>query len=1242
MATCRHPLRGFVRWIATVPRVRGLTRGYMPPPAPRVRAMGCPLFQGFAPRTTNQRIASSPIGSKYPTIVGIICPRIATLCGPGDLMLDPLVGVIRSGHPIRRFRHACLLSVVLLILPLPPLSAYPRSYVSTERDLDAAQDSNATPVLESGKPLKRELSGGETHVYQLALMTGQYARLTVDQQGINAAVAASDQNGKTIIIADTAGIGDAESFSLVAEASASFRVEVRSPDKSAPGGRYVITVTELRAATEQDTHRVNAERAAAEGMLLYSQQRTESRRKALEKYQVSLSLWQSAKDPSEASNALYMIGLIYNGLGEYRKALEAGDQGLLLARDARDRRREAYLLNTIANSYYALGDGVKAFDFYGRALTLSRSEKDRVGEVMTLSNLGMAYGSTGEPHKALDHFNQVLSIVNVLGDRGKEATTLGNLCSIQTSLGEYKKALDSCNRSLSLKRELNDRLGEAATHGNVGVIHFSSGEYQKSLDSHTRSLNIHKDLGNSQGEAIALNNIGLVYATLGEYEKAIGYYDQALQPLRKADDKRRIATALNNIAVSYAKLSDYQKALEKHLQVLSLHHDAGNKEGEAITLNNIANCYQNLGEKPKALDYYSQAVALHRTVANPRLLATALRNIGDLQRQSGEYQKALDYFNEGLQISRDIGDRNNEAGILVLVASIERDRGNLAAARQRIEEALAAFESLRISVKSHQLRASFLATVRKNYGFEIDVLMRLHKQRPSEGFDAAALEASERCRARSLLELLGEAQTEIRQGVDPALIDREVMLRQIISDKAERQMRMLSGQHTQEQASGAAKEIDALTTEYDQVQGRIRETSPRYAALTRPVPLGAKTIQQQVLDDDTLLLEYALGEEKSFLWAVTPASIKSVELPKRSEIEQAARRVYELSTARNKQVPKETIEQRRLRLERADVEYLAASSALGKMILGPIAAELKNKRLLIVSDGILQYVPFAALPNPLAADAHPLILDNEIVSLPSASVLAVIRQETANRKPAGKALAVLADPVFSTSDPRVHSSSSQVAATIEPASAAEDAKRSAAESGVVDLDRLRFSRQEADEIARLAAEKARLKAVDFAANRPLATSGELGDYRIVHLASHALINNEHPELSGVVLSLVDQQGRPQNGFLRLYDIYNLKLAADLVVLSACQTALGKEINGEGIVGITRGFMYAGAPRVVASLWRIDDRATAELMKRFYGAMFGDGLTPAQALRAAQISMWKDKRWQSPYYWAAFTLQGEWK
>ncbi len=187
-----------------------------------------------------------------------------------------------------------------------------------------------------------------------------------------------------------------------------------------------------------------------------------------------------------------------------------------------------------------------------------------------------------------------------------------------------------------------------------------------------------------------------------------------------------------------------------------------------------------------------------------------------------------------------------------------------------------------------------------------------------------------------------------------------------------------------------------------------------------------------------------------------------------------------------------------------------------------------------------------------------------------------------------------------------------------------------------------FSRREADEITGLAGARASFKALDFAANRATALGSNLSQYRIIHFATHGLLNSQHPELSGIVLSLVDKEGLPQDGFLRLHDIYNLKLAADLVVLSACKTGLGKEIKGEGLVGLTRGFLYAGAPRVVASLWKVDDRATAELMKLFYQRMLRDSLRPAAALRKAQIDMWKQPRWAAPYYWAGFTLQGEWK
>jgi len=811
-----------------------------------------------------------------------------------------------------------------------------------------------------------------------------------------------------------------------------------------------------------------------------------------------------------------------------------------------------------------------------------------------------------------------------------EAKALRN----QRTQSSYQQSIEKYETALPIWHNLDEKLMEAFTFHEVGMIYGDIGLYQKAIDSHAKAAALYKELKLLRDEASVLINIGWVFGELEDTQQRLEMYDRAAEIYRAIGDVDPVL--ISNFGSTYAKLGQYQRALAIHLRVLEMRRTLRDVAGQAITLNNIGDCYDHLGDKTKALDFYYQSLALMRQGTNHFYTASVLIHIGLAYQALGQYEKALDYLNQTLKIRQTINDRRGVAITLFNIARVERDRGNLSDARKHIEEAIAVVEWLRPKVSSQQLRASFFASVQQYREFQIDLLMRLHQQNPLQHADREAFNASETGRARSLLELLTEANTEIRNDVDPVLLERRRTLGDSIAEKAESQMRLLNGKHTEEQAEAALREITALTIEYEQVEARIRETSPQYAALVQPVPLGVEETQRQVLDADTLLLEYSLGEEKSFLWAVTPDSLKTYELPKRAIIEPLARRVYELLTACNQSVPNETLEQRRRRLELADAEYSKAAASLSQILLGPAAAELKNKRLLIVSEGVLQFVPFAGLPDPTSSRS--LIVDHEVVTAPSASVLALLRHETAKRKPATKTLAVFADPVFSSNDPRV--------ALARLAHAAGDAKtdpvRSAAESGIGDLRRLRFSRQEADEIVRFANGESKLEAVDFRATRALATSAELGQYRIIHFATHGLINNQHPELSGIVLSLVDEQGRQQNGFLRLYDLYNLKLSAELVVLSACQTALGKEVRGEGLVGLTRGFMYAGAPRVVASLWQIDDRASAEFMKRFYQGLLGQKLRPAAALRAAQVSMQSDKRWHAPHYWAAFTLQGEWK
>jgi CHAT domain-containing protein len=317
------------------------------------------------------------------------------------------------------------------------------------------------------------------------------------------------------------------------------------------------------------------------------------------------------------------------------------------------------------------------------------------------------------------------------------------------------------------------------------------------------------------------------------------------------------------------------------------------------------------------------------------------------------------------------------------------------------------------------------------------------------------------------------------------------------------------------------------------------------------------------------------------------------------------------------------------------------------MVLKPVAHLIGQKRLLVVADGALQYIPFDALPTPgasdrdlqLTEDLAPLVLQNEIINLASASTLAVIRQGE-RPKGDGKLIVVLADPVFESNDPRIVSST---AAHITPTGVDYKTVRDIVAPGQTGIPRLLATRQEAEAIMAVTPWGEGLTAMDFDAGSAITNSGELGRYRIVHFATHGVVDTNHPELSGIMLSRFNESGVSEDGFLQLHDIYNLDLSqTQLVVLSACRTGLGKDVKGEGLIGLTRGFMYAGSKSVIASLWKVDDRATAELMKHFYQAMFEEGLTPAAALRKAKESMWRQSRWRAPYFWAAFVLQGEYK
>ena len=782
--------------------------------------------------------------------------------------------------------------------------------------LNFAQSQPDARELLSGAAVERELAGGEAHAYRIMLTAGQYVHFISEQRGIDVVLVLRGPDGTQLM--EMEGIGGmlgAEELSWEATIGGVYMLEVRPKARAANKGRYKIKAETISQASAQHRSRIAAERLYMEGRRAQSEG-GEALERAIKKYEEANEKWRVARERKWEAQTLTNIGIAYRGLSKYEDAKVSYEQALVIWRDI----------------------------------------KNRYGEGLTLNALGNVYEKQSQYEKARDHLEQALVIRREINDRQGEGATLNNLGAVYEGLSEYEKASIYYEQSLVITREIKNRLLEGITLSNLGEVYRDLSEYERARDYYQQSLLITREIKDVEGEGVALNNLGAVYGTLAQHEKARDYYEQALAISREHKDKYQEALTLDNLGEVYRDLDQHEKARDQYEQALAIRREIKDKQGEATTLNALGNVYLNLGQNEKSSDYYQRALVITRDIKDRQGEGVALNNLGALYQKLQQYEKARDYLERALVIRREIGDRDGEASTLLSFASFESDRGNLVEARKRIESALAITETLRSKYTDQELRSAYFATAQNSYEFYIDLLMRLHKQHPAVGHESAALQASEQARARTVLETLAEAGADIRQGVDPQLVQHERSLQRRINAKAQQQMNLLGGPHTAEQAAASAREIETLTGEYQQLQARIRKTSPRYAALTQPQPLSVKEIQQQVLDADTLLLEYALGDERSYVWAVTATSISSFELPSRSEIDLVARRAYDLFKTSHRRESQRAAE--------------LAAADLSRMVLGPVARLLGKRRLLIVSDGALQYVPFAALPAPVSAEGE--------------------------------------------------------------------------------------------------------------------------------------------------------------------------------------------------------------------------------------------------------------------------------
>jgi CHAT domain-containing protein len=1022
------------------------------------------------------------------------------------------------------------------------------------------------------------------------------------------------------------------------------------------------------AATVKAPDDDRATRAFGEAEVLRASWEKEAMLQAVQKYEeaaaASLKL-----SPGTAAEALREAGDLYFIFSDYQQALAYYNRSLEIIKGTGHQVEELKTLNSIGYAYIYLSENQKALRYATRVSKESKRLPPSVGdptryslEARAINSIGEIYYAFGDLKGSLKMFTQALDLWGMAQERRGMALAHLNLGYSYTDTGNLQEATGHYHQALALWQEIGDRRGEALTSTALGSVHSYLGDKQLALDSHMGAIALFRLMGNYQGEAAAINGVAQAYEDLSDYPKALENYKQALDLYRMIGNLDFVALNKYYIGRVYFSMSEGAQARTFYQQALELSRRVGDRQIEAHILKGLGILDSSEGNNTGALRQFLKVLNLHDRVGDRKGKAYALNSIGHLYYTTGARQQALSYFRQALPLIRATEDRRGEALTLYNIARVERDDGNLNGALSHIKESIAIIEASRAKVDSKDLRTSYFAQAHQHYELYIDLLMQLDRQQPASGYSAEAFLASERARARSLLDMLTEGNLDLGAGSNDGLLKLERELAQLLNAKTEYRTRLLSDHQMQAEANQVAEDIRTLAREYEAVRDRIREQNPRYAAITQPARLSVQEIQSELRAGDTLLLEFSLGDERSYLWAVSPDSVEGYELPGRAIIESAADHVYALLAARRSAVQGQASERGKLN-EASESDYQREAAALSWTLLGPVAAQLGAKRLLIVTDGMLHYIPFEALPvpkPPAGPDQRPtfnaqdneaqlLIDDHEIVALPSASILAAIRREKvrppAPPAPAAKTVAVLADPVFDKDDPRVQQASTS-AESPPPSQKVEDSYLQRAlrtfdgDGAPSNIPRLPASLKEAKAIMAVTPRSEGTMAVGFEASRARIMSEELKNYRIIHFATHGILDSEHPEMSGLILSMVDREGHAQDGYLRLHDIYGLDVRADLVVLSACRTGLGRSVQGEGLIGLTRGFMYAGSKSVVASLWKVDDEATAELMKNFYTYMLRDGLTPAAALRAAQQAIRATGRWRSPYFWAGFVLHGE--
>lgn len=1032
-------------------------------------------------------------------------------------------------------------------------------------------------------------------------------------------------------------------LSFPAQTAGTYRIELVSRDKAARLFELKLhPLTPLTTTNQKDSE---ARQAMARAEMWRSGSTEAAVRNAIGQYNQAAQIWLSLSDFGSASDASLQAGDLLFDLSEYPKAFKRYRNANAFAERAGVWISKAKALSRMARVETYTGKNILAQEHVRKALDLFRPhERDLTADAAnaygeSLSIQAEILYSSGALVKASEQFKKALKTFQ--GDRKGEATAHLFLGYINGSMGYLEQATDDSLRALEVSRQIQNKRGEGLALASLGLAN-SFRDESKAIDFYLQARELFRSLGDKTDEAIALNSLGQASENLHD-ESALTYYEEALKLFEDKGVKDAQTNSLLKIGGLYFD-KDLDKALTYYERCLKLSQQMGNARTEALARTEIARVYTAQKRYALALAEYRRVLYFYQSTKDLRGQARALNAYGDFLLQVGEKQKAIDSFNSALSLSDAVHDKDLYIGTLYYLARAHVKLGSPQYALTLIERSLKEIEELRASVESPAFRASYFSGVQRNLKFCIDILMQLERLHPGEGFLTKAFLVSENSRARLLRELVIDSQAVKRGGASSELLQRERELRGRFQAQALYRSTLLPDDKNSSEVAELDRELKQIKIQFMEVQAKLRKQE---FGLSSAEPLALEQIQHELRDSNTMLLQFSLGEERSYLFAVTFDSIQAYELPARKLVEDAVREFMESITARA-QGQRDTNYQ--AKVEAADNLFPEKGWFLSRMLFVPVAHKLGSRRLLIVAEGSLQGLSFEALPAPENGTdgripSKQLIETNEIVREPSISTLAAIRKAREHKSSSNKLVAIIADPILGRSDERVRNSSLSSATALAATNSNRDQSLQP-DSEILPRDgaptRLVHASEEADAIASVAPWGTTMLATGFAASRETAMSSDVGQYQILHFATHGFFNSDHPELSGIVLSMIDRNGASTNGLMPLQDIYDLDLSAELTVLSACQTALGKDVKGEGLVGLTHSFLSAGSRSVVASLWKVDDRATAIFMAEFYRTMFHDGLSPAAALRATKLRMMRDKQWSAPYYWAGFVLQGEYE